>query len=261
NSNGASVGDPEYQPGPFDGGTAADQIATLSDFQVISFAANGTNTIDAAIALSTTDVLDNATPADDGYSMPNSTIYGDANGDGLFDDPSALLGLNVEKYGRTTRLTHGQITGVNATVTVCYAASQFTCTKSARYVDQLIISPGTFSGGGDSGSLIVTDDGNLNPVALLFAGSSTVTIANRIDLVLNRFGVTIDGFAPPPPGPFTDLAVTSVAGPSRAVQGSANTVTVTVKNFGNQNVTSAFTVTLQDTTAQATVGTQSVAGL
>jgi len=66
NSNGASIGDPEYQPGPFDGGTAADQIATLSDFQVISFAANGTNTIDAAIALSTTSVLDNATPADDG---------------------------------------------------------------------------------------------------------------------------------------------------------------------------------------------------
>ena len=28
NSNGASLGDAEYQPGPFDGGTAADQIAT-----------------------------------------------------------------------------------------------------------------------------------------------------------------------------------------------------------------------------------------
>src|SRR5947208_1211109 len=39
NSNGASIGDPEYQPGPFDGGTSADQIATLSDFQVISSAA------------------------------------------------------------------------------------------------------------------------------------------------------------------------------------------------------------------------------
>src|SRR5947209_20546246 len=88
-SNCASIGDPEYQPGPFDGGTAADQIATLSDFQVIFFAANGTNTIDAAIALYTTSVLDNATPADDGYSMPNSTIFGDANGDGLFDDRNA----------------------------------------------------------------------------------------------------------------------------------------------------------------------------
>ncbi len=260
NSNGANIGDPEYQPGPFDGGTAADQIATLSDFQVISFAANGTNTIDAAIAVSTTSVLDNATPADDGYSMPNSTIFGDANGDGLFDDRNALLGLNVQKYGRTTRLTHGQITGINATVTICYAVSGFTCTKTARYVDQLIISPGGFSNGGDSGSLIVTDDPNLNPVALLFAGNANVTIANRIDLVLQRFGVVIDGFAPPPPGPLTDLAVTSVSGPSSAVQGSTSSVTVSVKNVGNQDV-SAFDVTLQDTTAHVTVGTQSVAGL
>ena len=257
NSNGATIGDPEYQPGPYDGGTAADQIATLTDFQTISFATNGSNQIDAAIALSSTDVLDNATPADDGYGMPNSTIYGDANGDGLFDDPNALLGLNVQKYGRTTHLTHGQITGINATVTVCYDG---TCTKTARYVDQIIISPGGFSGGGDSGSLIVTDDANPNPVALLFAGSSTVTIANRIDLVLLRFGVTIDGFAPPPPGPLTDLAVTSVSGPSAAVRGSTSSITVIVKNVGNQDV-SNFDVTLQDTTEHVTVGTQTVAGL
>src|SRR5438093_15044 len=260
NSNGASIGDPEYQPGPYDGGTSADQIATLTDFQVISFASNGSNTIDAAIALSSTDLLDNAVPSDDGYGMPNSKIYGDSDGDGFFDDPSALLGLNVQKYGRTTRLTHGQITGVNATVTICYAVSGFSCTKTARYVDQLIISPGTFSNGGDSGSLIVTDDTNLNAVALLFAGNANVTIANRIDLVLQRFGVVIDGFAPPPPGPLTDLAVTSVSGPSSGVQGSPSTVTVSVKNVGNQDV-STFDVTLQDTTEHVTVGTQSVSGL
>src|SRR2546426_121507 len=247
-------------PRMLDGGRAAAQIATLSDFQVISFAPNGANPIDAAIALSNTSVLDNATPADDGYSMPNSTIFGDANGDGLFDDRNALLGLNVQKYGRTTRLTHGQITGINATVTICYAVSGFTCTKTARYVDQLIISPGGFSNGGDSGSLIVTDDANLNPVALLFAGNASVTIANRIDLVLQRFGVVIDGFAPPPPGPLTDLAVTSVSGPSSAVQGGTSSVTVSVKNVGNQDV-SAFDVTLQDTTEHVTVGTQSVSGL
>jgi len=127
-------------------------------------------------------------------------------------------------------------------------------------VDQLIISPGTFSGGGDSGSLIVTDDANLNPVGLLFAGSSSVTIGNRIDLVLQRFGVVIDGFAPPPPGPFTDLAVTSVSGPSTVVQGSTSSITVTVKNVGNQDV-STFDVTLQDTTQHVTAGTQTVAGL
>src|SRR3989440_3431575 len=259
NSNNANIGDPEYQPGPYDGATAADQIATLTDFQTISFASNGSNTIDAAIALSSTDVLDNAVPSDEGYGMPNSTIYGDADGDGFFDDRDGLLNLNVQKFGRTTHLTHGQITGVNATVIVCYEVSGFSCVKSARYVDQLIITPSTFSRGGDSGSLIVTDDGNVNPVALLFAGSSTITIANRIDLVLNRFGVTIDGSAPPPPGPLTDVAVTSVSGPGTVVNTTAN-VTVTVKNFGNQDV-SSFEVALEDTTEHVTVGTQAVAGL
>lgn len=260
NSNNAQIGDPEYQPGPFDGGTSADQIATLTDFQTISFAANGANTIDAAIAQSSTDLLDNAVPADEGYGMPNSAIWGDADGNGLFDNRDALLGVNVQKYGRTTHLTHGQITGVNATVIVCYEVSGFTCTKTARYVDQLIISPGTFSGGGDSGSLIVTDDANLNPVALLFAGSSTVTIGNRIDLVLNRFGVTIDGFAPPPPGPLTDVAVTGLSGPNLVVQNSTGAIAVIVKNFGNQDVGS-FTVSLRDTTAHTTVGTQTVSSL
>jgi hypothetical protein len=261
NSNGATIGDPAYQPGPVDGGTATDQIATLSDFQTITFTSTANNTIDAAIALSSVDLLDNATPSDDGYGMPNSTIYGDANGDGLFDDRNALLGLNVQKYGRTTRLTHGQITGVNATVTVCYEVSGFECTRSARFVDQILVAPGPFSGGGDSGSLIVTDDGNLQPVALLFAGSSTITIANRIDLVLLRFGVAIDGFAPPPPGPLTDVAVTSMSGPSSVIQGSTTSVHVTVKNVGNQNVTSAFAVTLRDSTMQVMVATQSVSGL
>jgi hypothetical protein len=263
NTNGADVGDAEYQPGPFDGGAAVDQIATLADYQPIAFTGSSTNTMDAAIALSSVDVLDNATPSDDGYGMPSSRIYGDADGDGLIDDRNALLGLDVQKYGRTTRLTHGQITGVNATVTVCYAASGFTCTKSARFVDQLIIAPGGFSNGGDSGSLIVTDDAAMSPVGLLFAGSSSVTIANRIDLVLLRFGVTIDGFAPPPPGPFTDLAVIGLTGPSSgaAVQGQTAGVSVTVKNFGNQDVPSTFTVVLRDTTEHTTVGTRTVAGL
>ncbi len=258
NSNSSTVGDPAYQPGPFDGGTAGDQIATLSDFQTISFGSNANNTMDAAIALSTAAALDNSTPLDDAYGLPSSIIYGDGNGDGQFDDRNALLGLAVQKYGRTTRLTHGTITGVNATVVICYEVSGIFCTKSARFVDQLIISPAGFSDGGDSGSLIVTDDEHKNPVALLFAGSATQTIGNRIDLVLNRFGVTIDGFVP---GPFTDVSVTSLSAPVAVVVDSTTTVSVTVRNLGNQDVVDSFDVTLQDSTEGITVGTQSVPGL
>ena len=261
NSNNASIGDPALQPGPYDGGTApADQIGTLAGFNTIDFS-GGPNSIDAAIALSDATKLGNATPTDDGYGTPSGAIYGDGNNDGVFDDVSTLLGLNVQKYGRTTKLTHGQITGVNATVDVCYEVFFIICIKSARFVDQLVIEPGSFSGGGDSGSLIVTDDQNKNPVGLLFAGSSTQTIANRIDLVLNNFGVHVDGGAPPPPPtPVTDVAVTSVTGPAAVTQGATVNVGVTVKNVGNQPV-GAFDVTLQEAPDGAPFAPQTIIGL
>jgi len=259
NSNDASLGDPMLQPGPYDGGTLSDQIGTLYAFRPIDFS-GGNNSFDAAIALTTSANVANATPADDGYGTPSSAIWGDANGDGLFDNRNALLNFNVQKYGRTTRLTRGHITGINATFDVCYEAVWIFCVKSARFVDQLVIGDG-FSDGGDSGSLIVSDDGGRNPVGLLFAGSETETIANRIDLVLNYFGVTVDGGAAPPPTPLTDVAVTGVSAPGSVTIGNTASVVVTVQNVGTENVAGSFDVTLRDATDNVTIGTQSVAGL
>ena len=260
-SNAGSVGDPTLQPGTFDGGTAADQIGTLAAFQPIVMTSTASNTMDAAIAQTTTDNVSNETPADDGYGAPSATIFGDADGDGAFDDKNALLGLPVQKYGRTTKLTKGQITGINGTLTICYEVVFIFCLRSARFVDQIIIEPGGFSGGGDSGSLIVSDDANRNPVALLFAGSTAQTIANRIDLVLAHFGVAIDAGVAPPPAPLNDVAITSVTGPSSVTTGGTASIAVTVRNAGNQAVASAFDVTLQDVTDNAAIGTQSVSGL
>mgnify|MGYP002260553252 CR=1 FL=1 len=59
--------------------------------------------------------------------------------------------------------------------------------RTATFENQIVT--GNMSQGGDSGSLIVTQLGN-NPVALLFAGSSTRTLANPLEPVLARFGVT-----------------------------------------------------------------------
>ena len=260
NSNDASTGDAILQPGPFDGGTASDQVGTLFAFQAIDFS-GGNNTIDAAIALTTRDNTSNATPADDAYGQPNAAIFGDANSDGVFDNKAALLGVNVQKYGRTTALTRGQITGINATLSICYEVLFIFCVKPATFVDQLIIEPGSFSGGGDSGSLIVTDDANKHPVALLFAGSDAETIGNRIDLVLNRFGVQMDVGSAPPPVPYTDIAVTSVVVPAAVRQGTTASVSVTVRNVGNQNVSSSFDVSVHDATDNVSLGSQSVASL
>jgi hypothetical protein len=260
NSNDAEIGDPAYQPGPFDGGGAADQVATLAAFQPIDFA-GGNNTMDAALALTSPSDVSSATPLDDAYGAPSAMIYGDADGDGFFDDVTALLGLEVQKYGRTTGLTTGHITGVNATLSICYEVLYIFCVKSATFVDQLVIDDAGFSGGGDSGSLLATTDGTNRPVALLFAGSETQTIANRIDLVLDHFGVTIDTAGSPPPGPVTDLSVTTVSAPVSVEQGQTASVSVDVQNVGNQDVDSTFSVTLTDDTDSTVIGTQSIAGL
>jgi hypothetical protein len=176
--NSASVGSPVHQPGPYDTGCAvssSDLIGTLSDFVPIVFSTSANNEVDAAIVLSSVDVLGNATPGN-GYGTPSSTPVEEE------------LDLFVKKYGRTTSLTTGKITGLNATLNIGYSSG------TARFVKQIIIqgSKGPFSKAGDSGALIVTSEGN-NPVGLLFAGSSTVTIANPIGLVLQKLNITIDG--------------------------------------------------------------------
>ena len=258
NSNNAQIGDPILQPGPFDGGTLQnDQIATLSAFYPIDFGYPGQNRMDAAIArTSATDVL-NATPGDDGYGAPSGAIYGDGDSDGFFDNKSALLGLPVIKYGRTTQQTQGQVTGINAELFVCYDPF---CFSVATYQDQLIVSPGEFSSGGDSGSLIVSQSG-LSPVGLLFAGSATETIANRIDLVLDYFDVSIDAGASPPPTPVTDIAINAVSAPSSAAEGDVVDVQVAVRNVGNTNVGEDIVVALDDVTDSAPIGTQTINGL
>lgn len=200
NQNDADIGDSILQPGTFDGGSdPADKIGELFDFEVIDFSIFGSNTMDAAIAGTTPSELGQAT-LPQGYGMPNSIIFGDMDRDGFFDNKNDLLQLPVQKFGRTTGLTHGQISEINVTSAVCYAnCSDLFESKLAWFEDQISIISNTtaaFSGGGDSGSLVLTDDPDKHPVALLFAGSENSTLANRIDLVLDRFDVSIDGAAP-----------------------------------------------------------------
>jgi hypothetical protein len=107
----------------------------------------------------------------------------------------------------------------------------------------------------------VTDDANRNPIGLLFAGSTAQTIANRIDRVLNAFGVSIVAEDAPPPTPLFDVAISGVSAPGNVTQGNTASVVVTIRNVGNQDVASSFDVTLRDQTDNVVIGTQSVAGL
>jgi hypothetical protein len=178
--NKAKLGDPIIQPGQADNGcrsTVADQIGTLAGFVPLNFSRTGTNTVDAAAADvgTTTPTVDNQTPSN-GYGTPSSTTV------------AAASNMLVKKYGRTTVLTHGSVTGLNATIKVSYGKG-----NRATFVNQIVITGdngGAFSDSGDSGSLIVTETGN-SPVALLFAGSSSTTIGNPIGAVLTSLGSTL----------------------------------------------------------------------
>lgn len=182
NRNRAEVGDNILQPGTVDGGAnPTDAIGSLHDFEPIRFCQPfpvcPENRIDAAIASTTTDNLGNSTPSN-GYGTPRS------------ETAAARLGMAVQKYGRTTGHTKGRITGINAAMNVGFRD------RTARFTGQIVVSGTGFSGPGDSGSLIVADGPGpeaRRPVGLLFAGSQTTTLANPIDLVLDRFDVEIDG--------------------------------------------------------------------
>lgn len=175
------------QPGRYDTACSTDnanKIGELAEFVRIDFS-GGLNKVDAAIAKVNYDpqmrTLGNATPVN-GYGKPGSATV------------SASVGLAVQKYGRTSSLTKGSITALNATITVNYGAA-----GTATFENQVVVYSGKpFIKAGDSGSLLVTDphDPRLspNPVGLLFAGSTSgkYAFANPIEDVLNSFGVTID---------------------------------------------------------------------
>ncbi len=182
NLNKAHIGDSILQPGSYDGGASSDVIGTLHEYIAIDLSA--ANFVDAAIALVNDVELNCATPSD-GYGKPSTTIK-------TLDDNS--VGLAVQKYGRTTGHTRGHIALLDATIDVCYETQgPIKCKTSANFIHQVGVADGSFSAGGDSGSLIVTDDTSRQAVALLFAGSSNYTFASPIETVLESFTPSIPG--------------------------------------------------------------------
>jgi hypothetical protein len=93
--------------------------------------------------------------------------------------------MPVKKVGRTTELTTGTVTAINATFDVTYA------TGTARFTGLIVTSNG-FGKRGDSGSLMVTGDNASNPVGMVFGGDNHGSaIVIPIKPVLDRFNVEI----------------------------------------------------------------------
>lgn len=174
-SGSAANGEDIIQPGLIDVGCNAGNANVVADF-IGNAVPLGAGNVDAALALPRAGAV-NLTGAILNVGVPCAGIQ------------TATAGLSVAKSGRTTGYTTGTVQAVNVNVNVgyqrgCNSGKKFT----VSFTNQISITPGTFSAGGDSGSLIVSNDGTPNPVGLLFAGSSSVTIANPAQAVANAFG-------------------------------------------------------------------------
>lgn len=177
-SDRAPIGSAVLQPGPYDGGTAADQVATLA--ATVLLRADGSNVTDCAIAVLADDVEVDA-------SYPVGPVTATA----LPDDD-----VEVEKVGRTTGLTRGRVTAIELDgVAVEYPVGHVV------FDDQIEVTGtgGAFSAGGDSGSLVYRPD-DATALGLLFAGSERggpggtgLTFCNPIDPVLEALAVRLSG--------------------------------------------------------------------
>ncbi|MBN1447428.1 MAG: T9SS type A sorting domain-containing protein [Bacteroidetes bacterium] len=184
--NAGNVGDKIVQPGRYDVSCAqnvGDQIGQLADLEPIKYGTSNINYMDAALVSTTTSLVSASTPGN-GYGSPNAT------------PATAYIGMEVQKYGRTTELTTGKVCAINFYCAVPYPAGP------AMFQNQVVIEPmrknSEFAEGGDSGALVVTNNVNANPIGLLFAKNGSYVYVSPIGPILSRFNVQIDDGSPSP---------------------------------------------------------------
>ena len=169
------------QPGELDGGTRRSSwVAKLSDY--VALDGKGTNYVDCAIA-----------KLRPGIQADTATLKGIGTLTGLRSHNLDAKD-HVHKVGRTTGVRHGRVTAVELDdVSIEYDMGD------VSFDDQIEIEGAgdrSFDESGDSGSLIVDDDGKA--AALLFAGGDHggrngqgVTYANPIRAVLSALKIKI----------------------------------------------------------------------
>ena len=183
NGDVSEAGDPVNQPGLIEVGCQnipADYVATVTSWAVL-----GKDNVDAGIAQVVPGAVDATGAILEIGTISSSPI-------------AAAVGQPVKKSGRTTGLTRSSVSGLNATINVGYSDECAGASFTAQFTGQILINNkgSRFLAGGDSGSLMVEDvASNPRPVGLLYAGSSSIAIANPIQDVLNKFGVTMVGAA------------------------------------------------------------------
>jgi hypothetical protein len=154
-------GDPVSQPGLVDTQCSPRRVVAK-----LTFAAPITDNVDAAAAELIGDSMD-----------PTGEIIG--MGVPVGEGVRPTEEMPVKKSGRTTNITHGKIQSV-ANIKVSYKDGCRGVTQSVvPFTDQILIESqdgNPFADTGDSGSLVVTENGE--PVGLLFAANATIAASN-----------------------------------------------------------------------------------
>lgn len=177
-SDQAGSGEDISQPGLIDNNCR--EATIVADFSVAPLLSSN---VDAGIAQLRTPLVMDGTGYIEGIGPISSTVK------------TASIGLAVAKSGRTTGTTRGTVSSTSTTVNVKYSVA---CGSNDgpiyRFDNQVMVTGNKFSLGGDSGSLIVTNDTYRQPVALLYAGSGNrYTIGNPIGEVLTQLGTALGG--------------------------------------------------------------------
>jgi hypothetical protein len=177
----AVVGEHIGQPGLVD--NACSPGMTVANFsQAVKLNPGGTSLADAAMAQVVSGQVD-TTGAILGLGAVSCGVAQPAPPANTVGVPA--IGMKVAKSGRTSGLTCGTIAFINVAVAVQYENScGSNSTFIVNYDNQVEIDSPTFSAPGDSGSLIV-NSATAEPVALLYAGDPSSTIANPIQDVLS----------------------------------------------------------------------------
>lgn len=163
-SNNAEVGDKIIQPGSYDGGDNSDRdrIGELAGYVPIE---DEDNKVDVAWYTVDGRKSNSFIPS---IGVPTETA-------------EVTEGTEVKKFGRTTGLRKGEVRSTDARVRVRYDGG------IKEFTDQIITE--SISTGGDSGSAVVNEKGEL--VGLLFAGSTEITVLNKISDVLDETGLEL----------------------------------------------------------------------
>lgn len=191
NCNDAVLGDQTWQPGRHDGGTEKDTIGHLAEFVPIYFIDDSNCPIANAIVRGFNRLAEFFKRK---TRLPNpvSSLVNKVDcaiSRPLFDEDisqeileieipvgfgESKVGDKVKKSGRTTGLTEGDVIATDGMANVNYGE------KVAVFEDQIITS--AMSEGGDSGSAVLNEPNQV--VGLLFAGSISLTIINKIANVI-----------------------------------------------------------------------------